>query len=113
MNKIAESGEAREPSVHPVSLVVDASPLLLRSAGVKNYVYYWAHSLAEHAGGNALSMFPFLRLPDSFGHEASVLDRVATLERLGLLFTAKVCPYPILSWLTPPSDIFHASHLVL
>jgi glycosyltransferase involved in cell wall biosynthesis len=113
MNKIAESGEAREPSVHPVSLVVDASPLLLRSAGVKNYVYYWARSLAEQAGPNRLSLFPFLCLPDGIAHETSVLGPAATWERLGLLFAAKVSPFPILNWLTPSSEIFHASHLVV
>jgi glycosyltransferase involved in cell wall biosynthesis len=113
MNKIAETGAGRESDVHPVSLVLDASPLLLRSAGVKNYVYYWARSLAEHAGPNRLSLFPFLRVPDGIAHENSVLGRGATLERLGLLFAAKVIPYPILNWLTPASDIFHASQLVV
>jgi glycosyltransferase involved in cell wall biosynthesis len=113
MNKIAETGAGRESAVHPVSLVLDASPLLLRSAGVKNYVYYWARSLAEHAGPNTLSLFPFLRLPGGIAHENSALGRGATLERLGLLFAAKVIPYPILNWLTPASDIFHASHLVV
>src|SRR5713226_4271037 len=112
MNKIAETGEVREPTVHPVSLVLDASPLLLRSAGVKNYIYYWAHSLAEHAGANRFSLFPFLRLPASLAHETSALGRAATLERLGLLFAAKISPYPILNWLTPASGIFHASNLV-
>jgi glycosyltransferase involved in cell wall biosynthesis len=113
MNKIAETREARESTVHPVSLVVDASPLLLRSAGVKNYVYYWAHSLAEQAGPNKLSLFPFLRLPDGVAHETSVLGRRATWERLGLLFAAKVSAYPILNWLTPASGIFHASHMAV
>lgn len=112
MNKIAEAGQACEPAVHPLSLVLDASPLLLRSAGVKNYVYYWARSLAEQAGPNRLSLFPFLRLPDGVAHETSVLGPAATWERLGLLFAAKLSAYPILNWLTPACDIFHASHLV-
>ena len=112
MNKIAETGAIRDPVVHPVSLVLDASPLLLRSAGVKNYVYYWARSLAEHAGANRLSLFPFLRLPASLAHETSAMGRVATLERLGLLFAAKMLPFPILNWLTPASIIFHASTLI-
>ncbi len=112
MNKIAETGAVRDPVVNPVSLVLDASPLLLRSAGVKNYIYYWSHGLAEHAGANRLSLFPFLRLPASLAHETSALGRAATLERLGLLFAAKIFPYPILNWLTPASGIFHASNLV-
>src|SRR5579859_2918779 len=113
MNKIAETGAIRDQAVHPVSLVLDASPLLLRSAGVKNYVYYWARSLAEHAGANRLSLFPFLQLPDDVAHETSVLGRAPTWERLGPLFAAKFSPYPILNWLTPASDIFHASHLAV
>ncbi|HLN01324.1 MAG TPA: glycosyltransferase family 1 protein [Bryobacteraceae bacterium] len=96
-----------------VSLLLDASPLLLRSAGVKNYVYYWVRSLAEHAGANRLELFPFLRGLGTFAHEKSVLSHAATLPRLGLLYAANICPFPFLNWLTPASDIFHASHQVL
>ena len=45
------------PRGGPISVVLDASPLLLRSAGVKNYVYYWARSLAEQAKPNSLQLF--------------------------------------------------------
>jgi glycosyltransferase involved in cell wall biosynthesis len=107
MNKI---GASREPGV---SVLLDASPLLLRSAGVKNYVYYWARSLAEHAGRNALSLFPFLNDIDRFTHLASVIGPVATVPRLGLLYAANASPIRILNWLTPASDIFHASHHAL
>lgn len=97
----------------PVSVLLDASPLLLRSAGVKNYVYYWARSLAETAGGNRLELFPFLNGWGTFAHERSVLSAAATLPRLGLLYAANICPFPFLNWVTPKSDIFHASHQVL
>src|SRR5580704_7991818 len=89
-----------------VSLLLDASPLLLRSAGVKNYVYYWARSLAEHAGRNKLGLFPFLNGRGTFAHERSVLSPAATFPRLGLLFAANICPFPFLNWVTPDSDIF-------
>lgn len=95
------------------SVLLDASPLLLRSAGVKNYVYYWAHSLAENAGDKRLQLFPFLNGLGTFAHERSVLSPVATVPRLGLLYAANVCPFPFLNWLTPACDIFHASHQVL
>ena len=97
----------------PVSLLLDASPLLLRSAGVKNYVYYWARSLAEHAGASRLDLFPFLKGLGTFAHETSVLSAAETVPRLGLLYAANICPFPFLNWLTPNSDIFHASHQVL
>jgi alpha-1,3-rhamnosyl/mannosyltransferase len=96
-----------------LSLLLDASPLLLRSAGVKNYVYYWVRSLAEHAGANRLCLFPYLSDLGTFAHERSVLSPAATLPRLGLLYAANICPIPFLNWLTPDSDIFHASHQVL
>jgi len=96
-----------------VSVLLDASPLLLRSAGVKNYVYYWARSLAEFAGANRVELFPFLSDLGTFAHERSVLTPAATIPRLGLLYAANVCPFPFLNWLTPASDIFHASHQVL
>lgn len=110
MNKI---GEFRIPSPPGVSVVLDVSPLLLRSAGVKNYVYYWARGLAEQAGGNTLSLFPFLSGLGRFAHETSVLPPAATLPRLGLLAAANLCPFPFLKWLIPASDVFHASHHVL
>jgi glycosyltransferase involved in cell wall biosynthesis len=106
MKKIAKTpGE-------PVSVLLDASPLLLRSAGVKNYVYYWARSLAEHAGANRLKLFPFLEQTDRFAHETSVMSPFATLSRLGLLYAANLSPVRFLDWVAPRSDIFHASHQV-
>ncbi|MCU1272817.1 MAG: glycosyl transferase, group 1 [Bryobacterales bacterium] len=95
-----------------ISVVLDASPLLLRSAGVKNYVYYWARSLAEQARPNRLRLFPFMNGLGDIAHQSSVLSAKDTLPRLGLLYAASVCPYPLLNWFTPKSDIFHASHQV-
>jgi glycosyltransferase involved in cell wall biosynthesis len=100
------------PRGSPISVVLDASPLLLRSAGVKNYVYYWARSLAEQAKPNSLQLFPFLKGPGNIAHENSVLGAMDTLPRLGLLYAANVCPFPVMNWFTPQSDIFHASHQV-
>jgi len=94
-------------------VLLDASPLLLRSAGVKNYVYYWAQSLGDHAGENELRLFPFLNSLGDFAHDRSVLSPAATLPRLGLLYAANVCPFSFLNWVTPATDLFHASHQVL
>ena len=114
MNKIEDAGLVRSGRLQgPVSVILDASPLLLRSAGVKTYTYYWARSLAEQAAENSISLFPFIRTPDSFTHEASALGPLATIPRLGLLIGANLCPLPILSLFTSASDIFHASHQLL
>src|ERR1700682_2838991 len=87
-----------------VSVVLDASPLLLRSAGVKNYVYYWARSLAEQAKPNRLRLFPFMKGPGNIAHESSVLGAKETLPRLALLYAANVCPFPVLYLFTPAAD---------
>lgn len=111
MNKIEDVRSLRPTRPQgPVSVIVDASPLLVRSAGVKNYTYYWVRSLAEQAGENSLSLFPFIRTPESFTHESSVLGPLATIPRLGMLFAANACPFPILNYCTPAFDVFHASH---
>jgi len=111
MNKIGKIRRPREGAAdRPVSVVIDASPLLLRSAGVKTYVYHWARSLAEAAGTNRLSLFPFLDGRGTFTHEGSVLGSADTWTRLGLLHSANLCPYPILDWFTPAADVFHTSH---
>src|SRR5579863_648455 len=91
-------------------VVLDASPLLLRSAGVKNYVYYWARSLGLLASHRSLLLFPHLDELGEFGHETSVLGWLPTRERLALLYAANILPFPILDWFTPASDVFHTSH---
>jgi glycosyltransferase involved in cell wall biosynthesis len=114
MNKIEDVRVARSGRLQgPVSVILDASPLLLRSAGVKNYIYYWARSLAEQAGENSLSLFPFMPEPRTFTHQASVLGPLSTLPRIGLLWGASLCPYPILNFFTQAYGVFHASHLLL
>src|SRR5438270_14092601 len=49
----------------PVRLAVDAIPLLVRSAGVKNYLFHWITHLRRLLGEDRVRLFPFLdRLAD-------------------------------------------------
>ncbi len=92
---------------------IDAIPLLLRSAGVKTYVYHWTRGLRLLAGANTLELFPFLDPPRDIDHGQSVLGRGPTLARLALLHAANYSPVPILNALGSGLDIFHASHQLL
>lgn len=92
---------------------VDAVPLLLRSAGVKTYVYHWTQSLRRLAGGHALELFPYLNPPGACDHESSAVGRSGTLARLALLHAANYSPVPILNGLGARLDLFHASHQLL
>ena len=93
---------------------VDAIPLLLRSAGVKTYVFQWAKALRAERGKHSLELFPYIseELTDC-PHEQSVLPAGATLARLALLHAANGSPFPILNALGRRLDVFHASHQLL
>lgn len=65
---------------------VDATPLLLRSAGVKNYLYYWLDALIRAAGGHSVAPYPFIHDLGRLNHEDSVMSRFQTIPRLAWLF---------------------------
>src|SRR5690554_4402956 len=98
-------------------VTIDATPLLLRSAGVKTYVYHWTRSLAAAAGASNLGLFPYLTRAlklNGCRHERSLLPSSATLARLALLYAANSAPLPILNVIGGQRpDIFHASHQLI
>ena len=73
-------------------LAIDALPLLVRSAGVKNYLYYWIAHLARCAPGPegtpfSIELFPWLgRLRGSIPEDSdgSAGDLVAGMRTVGL-----------------------------
>ncbi|MCZ2076674.1 MAG: glycosyltransferase family 4 protein [Bryobacterales bacterium] len=95
-----------------MQVVIDAVPLLLRSAGVKTYLYHWTTAL-RHLAGERVSLFPFLPAAEELNHETSILGRCATMARLGLLHAANYSPVRILDALGRRCDLFHTSHQLL
>lgn len=67
---------------------VDASPLLLRSAGVKNYLYHWIHALQQSEGGHSVAGYPFIGNVGALTHEESVLSRMHTAPRIAWLLAS-------------------------
>src|SRR3979411_1029338 len=92
---------------------IDATPLLMHSAGVKTYVFYWTRYLQCLAGGNTVNLFPYLDAPENCVHDRSVLPRGPTLARLALLHLANLSPLPVLNLIGSAVDIFHSSHQLL
>jgi glycosyltransferase involved in cell wall biosynthesis len=92
-------------------IVIDAAPLLVRSAGVKNYLYHWIGALRQAAGPHRIDTFP--PLPDFGGlrHERSMAGFWPTASGLAALALSNHSPLPVLDWLTRGADIFHASTL--
>lgn len=91
---------------------IDATPLLLESAGVKNYFYYWIAQLRRQAPDDEIRLFPFLGEFGALTHQESVLSPWATWPRLGLLYFVNVPGNPAIDWITSRADLFHATNQV-
>ena len=96
-----------------MQILIDATPLLLRSAGVKNYTYYWIQSLWQQARNERVITFPKLARLPPLDHEHSVAGAAQTYRHLGLVFASNRMPaLPLLGWSLPRADVFHASNLI-
>ncbi len=95
-----------------MKVVIDASPLLFRSAGVKNYLYHLSSYLKKHAGSDTVDVFPYIREPGPLTHERSVLPPWDTWKRLALLGFLNLAGSWALERTLPGADIFHASNQV-
>jgi alpha-1,3-rhamnosyl/mannosyltransferase len=93
-------------------IAIDAIPLLVRSAGVKNYLYYWISHLRGLLGEDQVSLFPFLHRLPGLDHEGSIAGPFGTLARQGLLFALNLQPNHAWDWIGPRTDIFHTTKLV-
>jgi glycosyltransferase involved in cell wall biosynthesis len=96
-----------------MQILIDATPLLLRSAGVKNYTYYWIQSLWEQAGNDRILTLPALARLGPLNHEDSIASRARTYLHLGRVFAANRAPaLPVLRWTMPAADVFHLSNQI-
>src|SRR5580692_1482820 len=95
-------------------IVIDATSTLVRSAGVKNYVWHWLRHLRKQGAQQGINVgaFPFLGDLGGLDHEASALSRPATMARLGLIKSMNEIGFPPLDWLIRGADIFHATNLL-
>lgn len=93
-------------------ICIDATALLLRSAGIKNYLYYWMRSLREHAPQLEITAFPLLGDIGALDHDRSTLTPLQTYPRIAVLqFINKICK-PAINLAVPKVDIFHASNQI-
>ena len=70
-------------------VVIDATPLLVRSAGVKNYLYYWIQHLRRIGGAEIRTLPQFAELP-ALTHERSVAGFWRTSWGLAALALARM-----------------------
>jgi glycosyltransferase involved in cell wall biosynthesis len=87
---------------------IDGTPLLVRSAGVKTYLYHWLRSLQASNSRHYLTIFPMIgRLP-ALDHRQSVKPLLPTVFHLAMLAVLNRRWLPV----GPSCDVFHASNLV-
>lgn len=93
-------------------IVIDATPLLIRSAGVKSYLYYWIEHLRRAAGAEAIRTFPSLPQLGPLRHDGSIAPLLPTLRGLAGLAAANCSPLPVFDWAARRATVFHATSLV-
>ena len=92
-----------------MQLLIDATSLLLRSAGVKNYTYRWLEHLRSAARNETIRAFPFFDRLGALNHEHSTLSAGQTYPRILALHLAN---NGLVDWFTRGADIFHMSNQV-
>jgi alpha-1,3-rhamnosyl/mannosyltransferase len=93
-------------------LCIDAIPLLVRSAGVKNYLYHWIVHLRKLSGPGRVRLFPYLGDPGKLDHERSAASRYGTMARLLLFHAMNRGPSGLADWVLPAVDVFHTAKLL-
>jgi alpha-1,3-rhamnosyl/mannosyltransferase len=93
-------------------IVVDATSLLLRSAGVKNYTWHWLNAMRNIAGAERIGAFPFIKHCGTLRHDGSVFPALATWPRLGVLYAVNLFGSGALDACIGPASVFHASNQV-
>src|SRR5688500_18136424 len=93
-------------------ICIDATSLLLRSAGVKNYFYHWMRSLKAEAPQHEITAFPLLGDVGALDHERSVLTLAQTLPRIAVLQFINKVYRPAINAAVGNVDVFHTSNQV-
>lgn len=92
-------------------ICIDATPLLLRSAGVKTYFHHWLENLRAVGGADEILAFPWLDAAGELNHEGSQLGRFGTLWRVALILGTNYGLLPgLLTASMPRADVFHVSN---
>lgn len=97
-----------------MTVTIDATSALLRSAGIKSYTYHLVRALralvGAAAGADEIRAYPYLNDFGRLDHEGSTLSRWGTLARVGVLYLSRSTP--LLDAIVAGSDVFHASNQV-
>jgi len=95
-----------------MKVLIDTYPLLVRSAGVKNYLYHWVQALRRAAPHGSIGALPEIGEDVELHHDRSMAGILATTTGLATLALSNHLSVPIFSHLARKADIFHSSSLI-
>lgn len=95
-----------------MKIVIDVTPLLIRSAGVKGVVYHWTRALMAEAEPGEIRLFPALGKLGPLDHERSVASRARTALAIGQWILNNQYSVPITELYAGRGDIFHATNQI-
>jgi glycosyltransferase involved in cell wall biosynthesis len=90
-------------------LTLDLTPTLLRSAGVKNHLYYWSRALEATRSGWRMDYYPFANAPASLDHDSGVETGIPNWRLFLVAAMNAPALHPLAQALVPPSEILHGS----
>ena len=93
-------------------ILYDGTPLLMRSAGVKNYHHSLLKSLIPNITPHRLGLFPFLRTLAPNRNDDSNYLPLATSWRLGAVLGSNYLGFPLAEFASKGADLFHATQHV-
>ena len=95
-----------------MKIAIDATALLIRSAGIKSVLYHWLHALQALAGAENVVAYPPMPEVGGLNHEGSVAPRWHTLRGIAMTVANQRLGVPFPQWCTRGADVFHASNQV-
>src|SRR4051812_23240972 len=93
-----------------MKICIDATPLLMASAGIKTYLYHWIDHLRRAAGKDIrIETFPRFGRSQPLQHQRSQEGVLRTVQGLAQLQLSNLAHLPPIGLRNP--DIFHACKL--
>ncbi len=92
-----------------MNILYDATPLLMRSAGVKNYHHALLRHLIPNSAPHRLRLFPYLPSLTANRNEASNYPWLDTKLRLGGVLASNYLGLPLPQMAARDADLFHVT----
>jgi alpha-1,3-rhamnosyl/mannosyltransferase len=89
-------------------ILIDATPMLLKSAGVKGYLYEWIQAMRATATGESIETWPAIDPQAPLRHDRSMAAPLRTLAGVGAFLASNRFRFPSYEMLLPPAGVFHA-----